>query len=324
MMDSPATPAASAMQDSPLADDNPPPAQAPQASAQSDIPVSPAQPADDEPSVAPVLPTVRNEVSVRASFPPDIIAAAAEPVGAQALIYSLALSSDGVTRQAETGLLKTKLDDGSFAAVTTLAPTVLRLHGAARIPLVYLSIAGLTQLTKDQYCAFRSLLTDETHLQPHRDLFNYVLGKILARYLDTYFQIYTPPEQTVQTIAEVAPSAAILISTVCYIAYGKGVLAQSGFENGFHALGANGPTGGIAKPEDCTFDKIDEALAAVNTAVSSIRKNVLAACTRAVDCDQVAGPDEYAMLLAIADGLALDLPDYVADPFNPARGAVRE
>jgi hypothetical protein len=146
------------------------------------------------------------------------------------------------------------------------------------------------------------------------DLFEYVLQKVVLRYLEPHF---LPQQREViqyYSIGPLARDCAVLLSAVAYAGSGGAAGTRGAFDRGAARLV---PVLSHALPflamEECSLAHVDTALNRLAQAVPQIRKNVLTACVDTAASDGVLQEIEAELLRAIADRLGCPLPPLLAE-----------
>ena len=134
--------------------------------------------------------TIHYARSLIAELPPVVKAAAREPYGARAVIYSLVLDPGRQVRERQLKHLQTHADPGVFGLTHKLLTPMNGLDVKYRLPLIDIAIPALKQLSLAQYRAFRDNLVALIEMDSRVDLLEWSLQKILFNHLDgQYFKL---------------------------------------------------------------------------------------------------------------------------------------
>ncbi len=251
-------------------------------------------------------------VQLRNSFPPAVQAAAREPFGACALIYSLLLSSEQPLQTQQLEYLTKNCAAGLSGEAAQLLPEVATVAGRAKLPLVDLALPALAHLSPAQYEEFRAAAEYLIESDGQVEFFEFVLQKIVLRHLDGQFKGARKPIIQYYTLSGVAGDCAVLLSALAYVGQQEPEKIQAAFQQGAGALSsvARTPLALLPSPQ-CGLEQIDAALDRLVEAVPQIKKNVLNACSLTVAADGVIEEGEAELLRAIAETLDCPLPPFL-------------
>ncbi|MGA2175127.1 MAG: M48 family metallopeptidase [Verrucomicrobiota bacterium] len=251
-------------------------------------------------------------VQLRDSFPPAVQAAAREPFGACALIYSLLLSAEQPLQTQQLEFLSKNCAAGLSAEAAQLLPDVATVAARAKLPLVDLALPALSHLSPAQYEEFRAAAEYLIESDGQVEFFEFVLQKIVLRHLDGQFKGARKPIIQYYTLSGVAGDCAVLLSALAYVGQQEPEKIQAAFQQGAAALGSAARTPLALLPSgQCGLEQIDAALDRLVEAVPQIKKNVLNACALTVAADGVIEEGEAELLRAIAETLDCPLPPFL-------------
>ena len=251
---------------------------------------------------------------LRNSFPPNLLAAAREPMGASVLIYGLLLSSDDKQRGAQLQALAQQASSAIQQETVRLLPDIAGVAKHARLPLVDLTLPALRHLSPAQYQQFSKAIQALIESDDQVDLFEYVLQKIVLRHLDPQFSGGRKPVIQYYTLKPLAGDCAVLLSALAYVGQDEPDKIQIAFQQGAQVLNyALQGQLGLVSQDQCDLAQVDAVLNRLAQSVPQIKKNVLNACAATVAADGVIQEGEAELLRAIADTLDCPMP-----PFIPA------
>jgi Zn-dependent protease with chaperone function len=251
---------------------------------------------------------------LRNSFPPNVLAAAREPMGASALIYGLLLSSEEAQRNKQLQLLAQNASDAIRQETERLFPDVDNVAHHAKLPLVNLALPALRHFSPAQYEQFSKTIQSLIESDDQVDLFEYVLQKIVLRHLDPQFNGARKPVVQYYTLKPLAGDCAVLLSALAYVGQDEPDKIQIAFQQGAQVLNyALQGQLGLVPQAQCDLEQVDATLNRLAQSVPQIKKNVLNACAATVAADGVIQEGEAELLRAIADTLDCPMP-----PFIPA------
>jgi Zn-dependent protease with chaperone function len=245
-------------------------------------------------------------VQMVAELPPALLAAAREPLAAQALTYALLLSRDDeTTRVRQLQMLQAKVELPQYQQTQQLAAAVQSLSAAAALPLVDLSIPALKKSSPQQYARFREIVAALVDADHKVDLFEYSLRTVLFSYMDINFGLKKPPAVRYRTIDAVAQPAALVLATLAYVGQDGPADVQQAFQAGAKTL-----LGQTAMPpqQQCTLDAFDAALTELAQASPKLKRDIIAAVTATIAADGKVTVKEGELLRAVAAALACPVP----------------
>lgn len=249
-------------------------------------------------------------------LPPSLRAAAQEPFGAVALIYSLLLDTQPTRRSRQLLALAQNCHPALLAETKKLVPHRDTLSPAMRLPLVDLAAPSLERLAQKQYAQFAAhvrLLVEEGG---GVDLFSFMLQKILARRVEPALYIHKPRALQFYTAAPLRDDLVMLLSALAHAGRDDPEGARAAFAAGAAAGAGAGPQNAreqwvLVPRERCTFAALDKALDRVALATPMIRKTVLDRCAQVVMADRQVAIAEAELLHAVADALECPLPPFL-------------
>jgi len=242
----------------------------------------------------------------RSKLPPELDAAARQPMSAVALIYALLLSHDDALRATQLEQLSGQTDAGIGPQTAALLPGVLRLESRARLPLAALAMSALRLLSPAQYEQFNSNIRRILESDPQMEIFEYALQKVVLRRLEAAFR---PPKRPViqfYVLRPLRPDCVTLLSALAYAGQTGAAQIDAAFRQGAAKLDLPGLT--LASSDDCALAKVDVALERLNQACPRIKKDLLNACAETVAADGVIEEKEAELLRAVADTLDCPIP----------------
>jgi Zn-dependent protease with chaperone function len=261
---------------------------------------------------APTMVHLKKAKEIRDSLSARLQDAVHDAMGASAVIYTLLLSRDPGLRQQELELVTQKLGEAMTAEMIKLAPEIQALPADHRLPLIDLAIAGLRELSPNQYFVFKEVVDCLVRLDGAIDLFEYALQSVVMHHLAPQFE---PPQKQViafYSLKALIPDIAVLLSALAYVGSEGAAQARAAFEGGAATMiQRTGVSLSLLAGPDCTLDQVNRSLKRLCKAVPQIKKTVLNACAQTVAADGKIASREAEMLRAIASTLDCPLPPFV-------------
>jgi Zn-dependent protease with chaperone function len=246
------------------------------------------------------------------ALPPALRERAHEPMAARAVALALLCDSDAAVRELQLASVSAAGDGPLAAELTVVLPAVDRLPGAARLPLLDLCLPALRRLSAPQYQAFRACVDELVRADARLSVFEYTLHRVLLRHLDPMFSRRPPVRVKHGSVVALGEACSILLSTLAWVGGGDEVAAGA-FAAGAAALGRQTPRGLSLRPRaECTFRRLDDALAELETVAPPRLRELLVACAATVAHDGEVSGAEGELLRAVADALGCPVPPLVA------------
>lgn len=246
------------------------------------------------------------------NIPPPVIAAAREPYGARALIYTLLIDRDPGPRAVQLERLAAHADPGVFQATERLLPLVSWLSPRVRLPLVDLAVPALRSLSPAQYRAFAENVRELVKADQVLDLFEWTLQRILLHHVKPEFIKVAAPRVKYNGLDRVIPQVQLLLSTLAYAGSPDPAASRAAFDMAATHLML--PHLKILPVEETNLEGLDSALDVLNETAPRLKKQLLKACTACVTADREITASEAELLRAISDSLGVPLP-----PILPGR-----
>jgi Zn-dependent protease with chaperone function len=248
----------------------------------------------------------------RHAIPPAIEAAARDPLGASGLVCALLLASEPSVHEKQFEVLASVTSETMLNETARIWPEVQVMPVQAKIPSLDLALPALRRLPPEQFHQFRAAIGALAASNGKADLFAYMLQKIVARHLDTYFLPERRPVTQFYALHPLARDCGVLLSATAYAGQENASELSAAFAKGAdylsHAAHCEIP---LLPPDECDLSNMDAALERLSQAVPQIKKNLLGACAQTVAADGVIQQGEAELLRAIADTLDCPMPPFV-------------
>ena len=249
---------------------------------------------------------------LRHAIPPAIEAAARDPLGASGLVCALLLASEPSVHERQFEVLASVTSEAMLSETARIWPEVQVMPVQAKIPALDLALPALRRLPPEQFQQFRAAIETLAASNDKADLFAYMLQKIVARHLDTYFLPERRPVTQFYALHPLAQDCGVLLSATAYAGQEDVTEVSAAFAKGAESLGQAAHCEiPLLPPEECDLSNMDAALERLSQAVPQIKKNLLGACVQTVAADGVIQQGEAELLRAIADALDCPVPPFV-------------
>jgi len=248
----------------------------------------------------------------RHAIPPAIEAAARDPLGASGLVCALLLASEPSVHEKQFEVLASVTSEAMLDETARTWPEVQVMPVQAKIPSLDLALPALRRLPPEQFQQFRAAIGTLAASNAKADLFAYMLQKIVARHLDTYFLPERRPVTQFYALHPLARDCGVLLSATAYAGQENATELSAAFAKGAEYLNQAARCEiPLLPPDECDLSDMDAALERLSQAVPQIKKNLLGACAQTVAADGVIQQGEAELLRAIADALDCPVPPFV-------------
>jgi Zn-dependent protease with chaperone function len=248
----------------------------------------------------------------RHAIPPAIEAAARDPLGASGLVCALLLASEPSVHEKQFEVLASVTSEAMLNETARIWPEVQVMPVQAKIPSLDLALPALRRLPPEQFQQFRAAIGTLAASNAKADLFAYMLQKIVARHLDTYFLPERRPVTQFYALHPLAHDCGVLLSATAYAGQENATELSAAFAKGADYLNQAAHCEiPLLPPDECDLSNMDAALERLSQAVPQIKKNLLGACAQTVAADGVIQQGEAELLRAIADALDCPVPPFV-------------
>ena len=236
-------------------------------------------------------------------IPDAVQIAAREPLDVQAVLLLLVTNPKNENRDQVRALALKQLGESVVTCWDRLASSMLDLPDEIRLVVLDLCVPTLTQLTKQQYVAFRTTLTAAMRSDSQIDLFEWMTRIVLTRRIETRFGAMSQKKPT-RSMQECAQEMRIVLGTLAR-AGGSDHSARS-FDLGAAACELNG----LAFPSaaECALDALHISLEGLDALAPSDRQLLAKALVCVAAADNVYTTQELLLLRAFAYRLDIHLP----------------
>jgi hypothetical protein len=242
------------------------------------------------------------------SLPSHLHDALHDPVGAQAVAYSLLLDGDPSLRQRQREHLAATADPAVYGEMLRLESADAGLGPEFRLPAVDMALPALQQLSAEQYRVFRDNICGLIEVDQQIRLFEFALNRVLLRNLDPVFSGRQKKITEYYSMDAVTRETAVLLSALAHVGQEDADHAMSAFSS---AAGRLGLRSGMVPLEQCGIGIIDEALDRLAAISAPLKKQLLEACAACVSFDGRITVEEAELFRAVADSLECPMPPFV-------------
>lgn len=238
-----------------------------------------------------------------------IKAAAREPYGARAVIYSLVLDPGQEVRDRQLKQLQAYADADVYVLTLKLIPDMDGLDITFRLPIIDIAIPALKQLSLDQYQAFRDNLVALIEMDSRVDLLEWSLQKILFHHLDGQFFKPAHPKTRYSHVGQLKQEIELILSVMAYAGQQDKNAIEEAFGAATKILGISGLQ--LVAKNEISLSGLDHALEKLEKLKPLAKPQLLKACAASVLHDQKISAVEVELLRAFSGVLGCPMPPVI-------------
>jgi len=237
-----------------------------------------------------------------AGLPPQLRAAAREPEGAIALLYSLFLPE--APENPQWGHLQNTETPERLAQIQALQPDLAQLNPLTRLPLVDLIVPALRNLTPEQCRQLFNQIKALSQAGGTVTLSNYALYLVLLYRLRPYFGKPRSPSHQYSQLVQIWQPCLTVLSALARVSSPKtGAYALS---NGLMRLPGASKLNPPKEPMAASLNAVSQSLKTLEQASPQLKRQIIDACAHTVLADGNVSRLEAELLRAVV--IALDCP----------------
>jgi Zn-dependent protease with chaperone function len=243
-----------------------------------------------------------------ASIPNQIRLNVLDRIGAQATIAALLLSNDAAVREKQlTGIAQN--NERLIQRMTSMEPIFRELDRSLYATVCSLSINSLRSMELTDFQSFSSLLKMLVEADHKIDLFEYMLMRMVKRYIEPRFSKNVKPGAAVHSIRPVTQDISMLLSFLSWESADSPGQAENAFKAGITVLGGSDLR--LLSREECSLGSLDQSLEELDRLIPLIKRQILNASVAVASVDGLITINEVEYLRAIADALDCPIPPII-------------
>lgn len=246
------------------------------------------------------------------SIPDAVRGYAYDPYGARMLICCLLLDEREEILDQQMRIIQEKAEPPVYQTLQQARPKLGTIPPELRLPIVDLTIPALRFLSENQYRTFLQVVRALIEADDQVDIFEYALQRVLEHALEPGFG--GPRRKNIANyynIQGLARETSILLSVLARKGHGFGVEASTAFSAAIDVINEPKARFEFLEQEQCTWERLDEALDRLNEASSQLKKLILGAALTCLMHDREITVEETELFRAIADTLDCPVPPWV-------------
>jgi Zn-dependent protease with chaperone function len=257
---------------------------------------------------APTQEHVAYSSRLMASIPNQLRLGVLDRIGAQAAIAALLLSNDPTVREQQIAGLA-QADSRLAQRVTGMEPLVQGLDRSLYATVCSLSINSLRSMEQKDYQGFSAVLKALVEADRKIDLFEYMLMRMVKRYIEPRFSKSVRPGASIRSIEPVAAEISMLLSILSWESADSPGQAEFAFKAGAAIIRCSSLE--LLLRERCSLVSLDQSLEKLDRLVPLVKQQVLNASIAVASIDGLITINEAEYLRAIADALECPIPPMI-------------
>ena len=240
---------------------------------------------------------------VREMIPQPLTDAAHDPIGAQAVVFSLLLVGHDDVARTQLAVVEDRFGPDIKETVQRLAAH--NLERALRLPLVDLCFPALRRMPFDRYPVFKSAVLEMIKADGRVELFEWALHRAVLRHLEPAFRVSKKVRLGHASLSGLGQEAALIMSALAHAGeHPHG--AAAAFAQGVKILKIQGLA--LYSRKQCGVQALDQALNKLNGLKEKAKRDLITACAAVVAADGRVSPSEWEVLRAVCDALECPMP----------------
>jgi uncharacterized tellurite resistance protein B-like protein len=250
-------------------------------------------------------------VGLLAGMSMQLRAAASDPFGARAVVFSMLLDRDTDVRKKQMEIIQKFNDQAALAEMARIEKQVSSLDPQARLPLASIAMPALKNMSPTQYSSFATCVRELIKADNRMDMHEFALGRMIARHVGASYGKPRSAAVRYHALKPLAQQIGVLVSALSHLGSKDTGEAAVAYERGMSELGLKSVPAHLGV--DATgLGEVDKALDVLQDASPAIKRRVLAACVAAVSADGTVVIGEAELLRAVADSLDVPVPPFLA------------
>jgi len=240
------------------------------------------------------------------NIPVSLRQAAHEPLGAEALIYALLITSNKKGEPKLPDWMTEKADD---SVVEETEKLIVELKSADRkwyLPLAELALPALRNMSKDQYKIFRDVLEQIATDGDPENLFGFALDKMVVHQLDVSFSDVKKQDIRHHHLKTLGVQLSVLLSAISHASDKDTEAAwNAGIEPIKKFIGDDVK---LLSKEECGLSELSKALDELAASANPVKKYVISSVIHCVTADKQISTEEMELVRAVSETLDTPIP----------------
>jgi Zn-dependent protease with chaperone function len=248
------------------------------------------------------------ETAIEQSLPIAFVQYSHDPFSANALIFALLISPQEAVRQKQLAHIKDAKVSGLADLVLTLAPGVLALNAAQRLPLLQMCLPALKAISAPQYRVFKNTMMQIIQADARTDLYEWCLFQLVRHYLDPEFIRVKPSRPRYRRFDKVRYHLRIVLSILAHEGSGEAATTFS-----LAATNLGFPALTLMLREQCSVAGFSKAVHELADCYPLLKPKLLKAMALAAGYDGFLSAPELEIITSMAAVMDCPVPDLLSD-----------
>ncbi len=244
---------------------------------------------------------------IRKGIPPELIKAAHNTGGAQAVVYALLLSKEDAVREKQLSILREKSEKKVFAYVREMSAKAAALEVEYRLPLLDIAVSALKNIARDAYTVFRDNIGMMVEADGKISLFEYTVQSMVLRHVESSFSAPAPPRVDFHKLKELNYQCRLLLSLLAHYGIDDSSKKEAAFLEAGKKLDITDAADFIPF-RDCSFEKLDGALKELDRAAPGVKKKIIDAAVSCVAADGFITAGQAELIRVTGDAIGCPVP----------------
>jgi Zn-dependent protease with chaperone function len=227
-----------------------------------------------------------------------LIEQAHDPLGANAMVYSLLLSQNSEIQAAQLQLVTETGVKGLPTTVLQLAPQVNALPVQLRLPLLELCLPALKCMSAPQYQVFKRTLLQLAQADREISLYEWCVYQVTRHYLDVEFVQVKPSKARYRKAVHVRQQYRTILSVLVWQGHADDASREAAFQRGADAVELQGLS--LMALSDCGVSAFSKAVHELADCYPLLKPRLLKGMAAAAAHDEELTAVEVEVLVSVA------------------------
>lgn len=243
------------------------------------------------------------------SIPDELMKAAREPMGAEAVIYSLLLvnreRSDAEFPDWAKQIIHPELVD----EVSKLLPEIHQGKREWSLPLAVIAMPALRNMSESQYRQFRTSMKEIIHYDNEVTLFEFAIEKLVEHRLDSHFKKDSTQKIRHHHLKSLKKEITVVLSALANISEEN---PDDAWQKGVATMKKAAPENiRRMSPDEYTIDDLDSALDEMNLSANPVKRYLIRSMIFCALSDDKLSIEELELLRAMSEAIGCPIPLHV-------------
>ena len=239
-------------------------------------------------------------------IPVSLRQAAHEPLGAEALIYALLITSNKKDEPELPEWMSEKADESVVEETEKLFAELKSADRKWYLPLSELALPALRNMSKDQYKVFREILEKLVLEGDPENLFGFALDKMVIHQLDVSFSDVKKTEIRHHHLKTLGVELSVLLSA---ISHASDKDTEAAWNSGIEPIKTFiSDDVKLLSKQECGLSELSKALDELAASANPVKKYVISSVIHCVTADKQISTEEMELLRAVSETLDTPIP----------------